>query len=85
MKSLQEYMRTMGLSNWMHWIAHFLTNLALLAIVVFVVTLLLKVPIGGAAVVENTDPTLLFVFLLLYAVDTICCAFAVSSFFQTGN
>lgn len=40
---LQEYMRMMGLSNWLHWSAWFLMFLLFLSISVFFVTLLLCV------------------------------------------
>lgn len=43
----QEYMRMMGLSNWLHWSAWFLTFFLFLAISVFFVTLLLCIKVGS--------------------------------------
>lgn len=42
----QEYMRMMGLSNWLHWSAWFLMFFIFLSISIFFVTLLFCVQVG---------------------------------------
>ena len=44
--SLQEYMRMMGLSNWLHWTAWFLMFFLFLAISMFFVTLLFCIKVS---------------------------------------
>uniref|UniRef100_A0A1I7Y543 Ion_trans domain-containing protein n=1 Tax=Steinernema glaseri TaxID=37863 RepID=A0A1I7Y543_9BILA len=40
---LKEYMRAMGLAQWIHWIAHFVVNYLKLLVTVVVFTVLLNV------------------------------------------
>ncbi len=82
---LQQYMRVMGLSNWNHWVAYFITNYVVLIFVVGMITLMVSVPVKGKKILDNADPSLILVFLLLYAVNTVCFAFAVSVFYAKGN
>uniref|UniRef100_A0A3Q3GMJ2 ATP-binding cassette, sub-family A (ABC1), member 3b n=1 Tax=Labrus bergylta TaxID=56723 RepID=A0A3Q3GMJ2_9LABR len=74
-KKLKEYMRMMGLSNWLHWSAWFLMFFLFLSISVFLVTLFTNL----------FDPTLVFVFLLVFAVSTINFSFMISTFFSRAN
>lgn len=75
----------MGLSGWLHWMGHFITNLIKLALAVGVITLILCINVSGKKIVERSDPSLIFVYLLLYSACTIWYSFAVSTFFQSGN
>ncbi|XP_075880377.1 phospholipid-transporting ATPase ABCA3 [Nelusetta ayraudi] len=85
-RKLKEYMRMMGLSNWLHWSAWFLMFLLFLSISVFFVTLLLCVWVSPhGAVLSYSDPTLVFVFLLMFTVTTISFSFMISTFFSRGN
>jgi ATP-binding cassette subfamily A (ABC1) protein 3 len=77
-------MKVMGLSGWLHWWAHFITNFVKLALAVAVITLILCIDVGGKKIVERSDPTLIFVYLLLYAACTVWYSFAVSTFFHNG-
>uniref|UniRef100_A0AAR2JEC1 ABC transporter domain-containing protein n=1 Tax=Pygocentrus nattereri TaxID=42514 RepID=A0AAR2JEC1_PYGNA len=83
-RKLKEYMRMMGLSNWLHWSAWFLMFYLFLSISIFFVTLLLCVSPNGA-VLTYSDPTLVFVFLLVFAIATISFSFMISSFFSRAN
>uniref|UniRef100_A0A672NIV1 ATP-binding cassette sub-family A member 3-like n=1 Tax=Sinocyclocheilus grahami TaxID=75366 RepID=A0A672NIV1_SINGR len=85
-RKLKEYMRMMGLSNWLHWSAWFLMFFLFLSISIFFVTVLicLKVSPNGA-VLTYSDPTLVFVFLLVFAVSTINFSFMISAFFSRAN
>ncbi|XP_074552265.1 phospholipid-transporting ATPase ABCA3 [Halichoeres trimaculatus] len=85
-RKLKEYMRMMGLSNWLHWSAWFLMFFLFLSISVFLVTLLLCIQVSpNGAVLSYSDPTLVFVFLLVFAVATINFSFMISTFFSRAN
>uniref|UniRef100_A0A8C2JY49 ATP-binding cassette, sub-family A (ABC1), member 3b n=1 Tax=Cyprinus carpio TaxID=7962 RepID=A0A8C2JY49_CYPCA len=80
-RKLKEYMRMMGLSNWLHWSAWFLMFFLFLSISIFFVTVLICVSPNGA-VLTYSDPTLVFFFLLVFAVSTINFSFMISTFFS---
>uniref|UniRef100_A0A3B4Y6J1 ATP binding cassette subfamily A member 3 n=1 Tax=Seriola lalandi dorsalis TaxID=1841481 RepID=A0A3B4Y6J1_SERLL len=85
-RKLKEYMRMMGLSNWLHWSAWFLMFFLFLSISVFFVTLLLCIQVSpNGAVLTYSDPTLVFIFLLLFTVATINFSFMISAFFSRAN
>ncbi|KAM6914527.1 phospholipid-transporting ATPase ABCA3 [Lycodopsis pacificus] len=85
-RKLKEYMRMMGLSNWLHWSAWFLMFFLFLSISIFFVTLLLCVQVSPyGAVLSYSDPTLVFVFLLIFTVATINFSFMISAFFSRAN
>uniref|UniRef100_A0A671YNB0 ATP binding cassette subfamily A member 3 n=1 Tax=Sparus aurata TaxID=8175 RepID=A0A671YNB0_SPAAU len=78
-RKLKEYMRMMGLSNWLHWSAWFLMFFLFLSVSVFFVTL------PNGAVLTYSDPTLVFVFLLVFTVATINFSFMISTLFSRAN
>uniref|UniRef100_A0A668AI68 ATP binding cassette subfamily A member 3 n=1 Tax=Myripristis murdjan TaxID=586833 RepID=A0A668AI68_9TELE len=85
-RKLKEYMRMMGLSNWLHWSAWFLMFFLFLSISVFFVTLLFWIQVSPkGAVLTYSDPTLVFVFLLAFTVATINFSFMISAFFSRAN
>ncbi|XP_077979982.1 phospholipid-transporting ATPase ABCA3-like isoform X2 [Glandiceps talaboti] len=85
-KKLKESMKMMGLANWLHWLAWFIRYFILLVISLTVCTILFTVDVGShGAVINNTDPSVLFVFLLIYAIATVTFCFAVSVFFSIAN
>uniref|UniRef100_A0A8C4H0N4 ABC transporter domain-containing protein n=1 Tax=Dicentrarchus labrax TaxID=13489 RepID=A0A8C4H0N4_DICLA len=85
-RKLKEYMRMMGLSNWLHWSAWFLMFFLFLSVSVFFVTLLLCIQVSpNGAVLSYSDPTLVFVFLLVFTVATINFSFMISTFFSRAN
>ncbi|XP_029692140.1 ATP-binding cassette sub-family A member 3 [Takifugu rubripes] len=85
-RKLKEYMKMMGLSNWLHWSAWFLMFFLFISISVFLVTLLLCIRVSpNGAVLTHSDPTLVFVFLLIFTVATINFSFMISTFFSRAN
>uniref|UniRef100_A0A8C4GY08 ABC transporter domain-containing protein n=1 Tax=Dicentrarchus labrax TaxID=13489 RepID=A0A8C4GY08_DICLA len=94
-RKLKEYMRMMGLSNWLHWSAWFLMFFLFLSVSVFFVTLLLCIQVSlcyksllhkpHSTVLSYSDPTLVFVFLLVFTVATINFSFMISTFFSRAN
>nr|KAF6439589.1 hypothetical protein HJG63_000034 [Rousettus aegyptiacus] len=85
-RKLKEYMRMMGLSNWLHWTAWFLLFFLFLLIAVFFMTLLFCIKVKkDVAVLTHSDPSLVLVFLLCFAVSSISFSFMVSTFFSKGT
>ena len=72
----------MGLSPSLSWIAWFLKYLAFMMVSVFFMTILFTVNFGAGAIVNKSDPTIVFVFLLIYATSCIMFAFAISTLFS---
>ncbi|KAJ6625432.1 hypothetical protein lerEdw1_014790, partial [Lerista edwardsae] len=84
-KKLKEYMRMMGLSNWLHWTAWFLMFFLFLLVSIFFVTVLFCVKVSEqGAVLTNSDPTLVFSFLAVFSISSISFSFMVSTFFSKG-
>ncbi|XP_072125690.1 phospholipid-transporting ATPase ABCA3 [Mobula birostris] len=82
----KEYMKMMGLNNWLHWVAWFLKFLLFLVISAFLMTLLLCIKLRNQrAVLQHSDPTLVFSFLMLVVVSTISFSFMISVFFSKAN
>uniref|UniRef100_A0A4W3HH88 ATP binding cassette subfamily A member 3 n=1 Tax=Callorhinchus milii TaxID=7868 RepID=A0A4W3HH88_CALMI len=85
-KKLKEYMKIMGLSSWLHWLAWFVKFFVLLLISVFCMTLMFCVKVSKlGAVLNYSDPTLVFLFLMVFAISTISFSFMVSVFFVRAN
>uniref|UniRef100_A0A452VD19 ATP binding cassette subfamily A member 3 n=1 Tax=Ursus maritimus TaxID=29073 RepID=A0A452VD19_URSMA len=85
-RKLKEYMRMMGLSSWLHWSAWFLLFFLFLLVAVSFVTLLFCVKVSkDVAVLTHSDPSLVLVFLLCFAISSISFSFMVSTFFSKAN
>ncbi|GMS92023.1 hypothetical protein PENTCL1PPCAC_14197, partial [Pristionchus entomophagus] len=75
---LKEYMRVMGLAQWVHWIAYFIVNYLKMLVAVVLTSVLLYF------VMQKSNPTVAFVFFLLYAFNATYFAFAVSTMVQSA-
>uniref|UniRef100_G3SMA0 ATP binding cassette subfamily A member 3 n=1 Tax=Loxodonta africana TaxID=9785 RepID=G3SMA0_LOXAF len=85
-KKLKEYMHMMGLSSWLHWSAWFLLFFLFLLIAVSFITLLFCIKVKkNMAVLTNSDPSLVLVFLLCFSISSISFSFMVSTFFSKAN
>uniref|UniRef100_A0A8C2W134 ATP binding cassette subfamily A member 3 n=1 Tax=Chinchilla lanigera TaxID=34839 RepID=A0A8C2W134_CHILA len=85
-RKLKEYMRMMGLSSWLHWSAWFLMFFLFLLIAVSCMTVLFCVKVKkDVAVLSRSDPSLVLVFLLCFAISSISFSFMVSTFFSKAN
>ena len=78
-------MKLMGFRNWLHWAAWFTKYFTFLLIHVIVMTIMFCVDLGSGAILNETDPSLLLVFLLVYTIASILFAMAVAVFFNTGK
>uniref|UniRef100_A0A2K6EEP9 ATP binding cassette subfamily A member 3 n=1 Tax=Propithecus coquereli TaxID=379532 RepID=A0A2K6EEP9_PROCO len=85
-RKLKEYMRMMGLSNWLHWSAWFLLFFLFLLVAVSFMTLLLCIKVKkDVAVLASSEPSLVLAFLVCFAVASISFSFMVSTFFSKGT
>nr|CAD7402680.1 unnamed protein product [Timema poppensis] len=80
-RRLKEIMRVMGLGNGVHWVGWFLDSLLPM---IFTISLLTLILVSGK-VLENSEPSVVFVFLFMYCVATICKSFLISVFFSRAN
>lgn len=85
-RRLKEYMRMTGLSGWLHWTAWFILFALCLLVAVSFMTLLFCVKVKkDVAVLAHSDPSLVLVFLVCFAVSSISFSFMVSTFFSKAN
>ncbi|XP_058837014.1 phospholipid-transporting ATPase ABCA3-like isoform X2 [Topomyia yanbarensis] len=87
-RQLKEAMKIMGLSNWLHWTAWFVRCLVLLLITISLVTVLMTANLTtntDLSVLEYSSWSALWVFLLAFAIATICFCFMMSVFFNKAN
>ncbi|XP_021005007.1 ATP-binding cassette sub-family A member 17 isoform X2 [Mus caroli] len=81
----KEYMCMMGVESWLHWVAWFITFFISVLITVSVMTVLFCTKINSVAVFRNSNPILIFIFLMCFAIATIFFAFMMSTFFQRAH
>ncbi|XP_076468682.1 phospholipid-transporting ATPase ABCA3-like [Babylonia areolata] len=85
-KQLKESMKLMGMSSAAHWTSWFLLFFFYLVIASAVYTLLMSVKLGSKpSVLVYSDPSLIFVFLVLYSISIIAFTFLVSTFVSKAN
>uniref|UniRef100_G1L1U2 ATP-binding cassette sub-family A member 3 n=1 Tax=Ailuropoda melanoleuca TaxID=9646 RepID=G1L1U2_AILME len=84
-KRLKEYLLVSGLSNWMLWAAYFFTFLSLYSFIILLLCMIFFVKIEPVPVIQYSDPSLVFVFLLCFAIATIFFSFMVSTFFNKAH
>ncbi|CAG5125756.1 unnamed protein product [Candidula unifasciata] len=85
-RKLKESMKLMGLTSAAHWISWLLTLGVYLVPAMAIYAILFGVKIVSAgAVLNHTDPSLFFVFLLCYSLSIITFCFMISSFVQKAN
>ena len=80
-KRLKEFMRVMGLSNGIHWLAWFITSFVLIMFISVLLAIILKY----GKVIGHTDFSVLLVFLCCFVIATITQCFLISVFFIRAN
>ncbi|KAF0287166.1 ATP-binding cassette sub-family A member 1 [Amphibalanus amphitrite] len=78
---LKEVMRILGLSNGVHWLGWFLTSFSSMV----VSDVLLTIVLVYGKVLENSDPFIVFLFLLCFTMATITLSFLLSTLFSKAN
>lgn len=76
---LKEYMKVMGLSQWIHWLGYFIINYAKLMFLVVILTVCTYI------VTAKSDPSIELLLYLVYTFDALYFAFLISTFFQSGK
>lgn len=87
-RQLKETMKIMGLSSWLHWAAWFVKCILLLAISISLITVLLCVDLttnSDLAIFEYADWTVVWVYLFVFSVATVCFCFMMSTIFSKGK
>ena len=86
----QESMKLMGMKGWLHWASWYFKFSVFMLLSVAIMTVFFHIKVGDdesggvRAVITYSDPTVTFVFLLLYALSVVTCSFAISTFFSKG-
>ncbi|XP_054718877.1 phospholipid-transporting ATPase ABCA7-like [Uloborus diversus] len=80
-RRLKEVMRVMGLNSGVLWLAWFIKSLLSMMASCFLLMLILVY----GNVMENSDPGVIFVFLVCYSVSTIMLSFLFSTLFSRAN
>ncbi|XP_066903690.1 phospholipid-transporting ATPase ABCA1 isoform X2 [Halyomorpha halys] len=78
---LKETMRVMGLGNTIHWIGWFIDSIIPMLFTILLLTLILV--FGN--ILRKSDPVIIYIFLLCYALATISQSFFISVFFSRAN
>ncbi|ODN05940.1 ATP-binding cassette sub-family A member 3 [Orchesella cincta] len=87
-KRLKEYMKMMGLDNWMHWVAWFTKCFIFLIASVVLMTILLKAKFTKSqdlAILSASDGTVVFFIFAVFSFQIICFTFFISSLFSNAN
>ncbi|XP_034485230.1 ATP-binding cassette sub-family A member 3-like isoform X3 [Drosophila innubila] len=85
-KQQKEVMKIMGLNNWLHWAAWFVTSFTQLMISAIIMVALLKIPWkNGVAILSKCSFTALLFFIMIYIVATICFCFMIAPIFTKAS
>lgn len=75
----------MGVSSWENWIAWFIKDLIFLFFCCLIMTAMLCIRFNGPAVLNQSDPGLVLLWLILYGINIIVFTFFITTFFDKGN
>ncbi|XP_041821372.1 phospholipid-transporting ATPase ABCA1-like [Chelmon rostratus] len=78
---LKETVRIMGMRNTVYWLSWAVSNMLLLGVSTLLLALILKY----GKVLQYSDPSVIFVFLLVFCLATITQCFFISVFFSKAN
>ena len=80
-KRLKEFMRVMGLSNGIHWLAWFITAFVSMIVICILLVIILKY----GKITQYSDFGALLVFFMCFSIATITQCFLISVFFNRAN
>ncbi|XP_048270251.1 phospholipid-transporting ATPase ABCA3-like, partial [Bombus terrestris] len=85
-RRINQFLKMAGLKELEHWISHFLHSIiwSLPSLVILVVLLCVKLK-EGIAILNFSNPFLLFLFFFIYETNNICLCFMISTFFSKAN
>ncbi|XP_036597535.1 ATP-binding cassette sub-family A member 3-like [Trichosurus vulpecula] len=84
-KQLKEYLQMMGLSSWLFWGSYFITFICSFLITCALVTMFFFIKIFNEPILRNSDPSLVFTFLVCFAISSLFFSFMISTFFNKAN
>ncbi|XP_068941040.1 phospholipid-transporting ATPase ABCA3-like [Petaurus breviceps papuanus] len=84
-KQLKEYLQMMGLSNWLFWGSYFVTFIFSFLITVTLMTMFFFIKIFNQPILRNSEPSLVFIFLVCFAISSLFFSFMISTFFNKAN
>lgn len=87
-RQLKEAMKIMGLPGWMHWAGWFIRSILYLSVMITIIVLILKIywaPSTKASVLTYSSWSLVWFFLFVFSITTICFFFMMSTFFSNAN
>jgi len=87
---IKESMRLMGMKTWIYWLSWYVKTFVLVlpSVVFMAIAYKIKLPLpngGTGAIIQNTDPILFTIFLLLYVSSSITFMFMCTTFFKKAN
>ncbi len=82
---VKELMKMMGLPNWMNWLNYFMDALISCAASILIITILICVVWDSdkGSVLNYSNPVVIFIFFLLYAMSLVVFLFALSALFNS--
>ncbi|XP_028395322.1 ATP-binding cassette sub-family A member 3-like [Dendronephthya gigantea] len=85
-KRLKETLKMIGVDNWLHWVAWYIQSLIICLICIIIMTLMFTIKFNDhGKVINQSSPTVFFVFLLLYIHSGIMFCFFLSVFFSKAS
>ncbi|XP_007498289.1 phospholipid-transporting ATPase ABCA3-like isoform X1 [Monodelphis domestica] len=84
-KQLKEYLQMMGLSNWLLWSSYFITFFFSFLITICLLTLFFFMQVFDQPIIYHSDSSLVFIFLLCFALSSMFFGFMISTFFNKAN
>ena len=80
----QESMKLMGMKGWIHWSSWYFKFSIFMLLTVAIVTVLFHIKFPQHAVITYSDPSITFMFLLLFSLSVMTFCFFISTFFSKG-
>ena len=79
-------MKLMGMSSASHWMSWIVTSMIKFTVVttIYIIFMMVKISSNGA-ILESSDPSLLFFFMICYGIAMTAYACMLSTFLQTGK
>uniref|UniRef100_A0A4X2LRM6 ABC transporter domain-containing protein n=1 Tax=Vombatus ursinus TaxID=29139 RepID=A0A4X2LRM6_VOMUR len=84
-KQLKEYLQMMGLSSWLLRASYFITFVCSFLITISLMTMFFFIKIFNQPILRNSDPSLVFIFLVCFAISSLFFSFMISTFFNKAN
>lgn len=83
--NLQEFMKMMGLRGWLHWSAWYIDFFSFNLISCALMTIVFSISTSTGKVLPFSDPSTIFILLVIYINSVICCNFAISTLFSKSE